>query len=266
MYNRELLMCLPTYFKIAYAINPWMDPSHQPDQPLLEAEYAALIASHELAGRTVHFINPEPGWPDMTFTANQALVRGKRALLGNLPPQRAGETPHTRHWLEAHGYEVVDCSYLFSGQGDAVPTGTGAVLKGRGWRSDPRSDAVVREVLGYDIIPIKTVSAEWYDCDMVFGIIAPGVVAVCLEALEPDSQKLLHSRDDLELIPVSLAEARAFALNLVSDGTTVTLADGATTLKATLIERGLTVMSRSVSQLMLSGGGIRCTTLALDAK
>jgi N-dimethylarginine dimethylaminohydrolase len=265
VYNRELLMCRPTYFKIAYQINPWMRTDQQPDQALLEAEYAALIAGHVAAGRTVHFMNPAPGLPDMTFTANQALIRGQKALLGYLPPERNGEIPHAQHWLETHGYEVIHCPHPFSGQGDALPTGTGAVIKGRKWRSHPRTDAIVEEALGYEVIPIQTISNEWYDCDMVFGIIRPGLIAVCLEALAPDSVELLHRRADLELIPVSLEEARHFALNLVSDGTTVTLAQGAPTLKATLEKRGLQVLTRSVSQLMLSGGGIRCTTLALDA-
>jgi N-dimethylarginine dimethylaminohydrolase len=265
MYNRNLLMCRPDYFEIAYTINPWMDPSHQPDALLLEREYDAIVQAHKDAGRTVQFMKPVPGLPDMTFTANQALVRGKTAVLGTLPPQRAAETIHTRHWLEAQDYEVIDCPYRFSGQGDAVPTGTGAVIKGRGWRSDPRSDDFIRDALGYEAIPIQTISEKWYDDDMVFGVIRPGLVAVCLEVLDADSQALIRSRPDLEIIPVTLEEASHFVCNLVSDGDTVILPTGAPRLEAELTHRGLKVVTRPITQLILGGGGIRCTALALDS-
>jgi N-dimethylarginine dimethylaminohydrolase len=265
MYNREVLMCRPDYFEIAYSINPWMDTHHQPDALILEREYDALIEAHEATGRKIHFLDPVAGLPDMTYTANQALVRGKKAVLGNLPPQRAPETGHTRRWLEANGFEVVDCPYRFSGQGDAVPTGTGAVIKGREWRSDPRSDDFVRDFLGYEVIPIHTVSDRWYDDDLVVGAIRPGLIAVCLDALDSDSQARLKDRSDLELIPVSLKEAEHYALNLVSDGTTVMLAEGTPNLASELQRRGLQVVTRNISQLKLGGGGIRCTTLALDA-
>src|SRR5882724_1295452 len=112
MYNRNLLMCRPEYFRIAYQINPYMHTDVQPDPVALKKEYQAIIAAHIEAGRTIRFIDPDPEQPDMTYTANQALVRRRKAVLGNLPPERAGETVHTKRWLEAAGYEVAECPYL----------------------------------------------------------------------------------------------------------------------------------------------------------
>lgn len=266
MYNHELLMCRPDHFRIAYAINPYMHPDGpQPKSNLVHAEYDAFVAAHRAAGRTLHFIEPDPAFPDMTFTANHAVIRGKRAVLANLPPERAGEVAHSRRWLEAHGYEVVECPYLFSGQGDALPTGTGAVIKGRGWRSDPRTDALVADALGYEVIPVRTVGPEWYDVDLTIGVLRPGLIAACLDALDADSQATLRY-SGLDIIPVSLHEAKHFALNLVSDGLTVTLPERAPQLEAELTRRGLTVVPLKNTQLWLAGGGVRCTTLALDAK
>jgi N-dimethylarginine dimethylaminohydrolase len=265
MYNRTLLMCRPNFFRIAYQINPYMDVSLQPDPRQLAAEYKQIVAAHIEAGRTVRFMDPDPDQPDMTYTANQALIRGKKAVLGNLPPERAGETKFLRSWLEAAGYEVLDCPYRFSGQGDALPTGTGAVLKGREWRSDPRSDDFIREALGYEIIPIHTISDAWYDDDLVFGVIKPGLIAVAWDALDEPSQRLLRARTDLEYIDVSLAEAKNFVCNLVSDGRTVIMPEGGPQLTAELENRGFTVVARPIDQLKLGGGAIRCTTLALDA-
>jgi N-dimethylarginine dimethylaminohydrolase len=265
MYNHDLLMCRPDFFRIAYSINPYMNPELQPNPEKLKTEYANIVAAHEAAGRTVRFMEPDPEQPDMLYTANQALIRGKKAVLGNLPPERAGEIASTRSWLEAAGYEVIDCPYRFSGQGDSLPTGTGALIKGREWRSDPRSDAFVHETLGYEVIPIHTVSSDWYDNDLVFGIIRPGLIAVAWGALDEPSQKLLQARSDLEYIDVSLAEAKNFVCNLVSDGETVVMPGGGPILVAELERRGLKVVTRPIDQLKLGGGAIRCTTLALDA-
>ena len=265
MYNRDLLMCRPDFFEIVYQINPYMDLSKQPDRDLLKAEYAQIVASHIQAGRKVRFMEPVDGLPDMTYTANQALIRGKKAVLANLPAERAGELLHVREWLTSNGYEVFDCPYLLSGQGDALPTGTGAVIKGRGWRSDPQSDQFVADKLGYEIIPIQTVGPQWYDNDLVFGILKPGLIAVCFDALDEASRKLIRSRTDFQTIEVELKEAEKGACNLVSDGKTVTMMDGAPKLAADLRKQGFTVIELPITQLWLGGGGIRCTTLALDA-
>lgn len=265
MYNRDLLMCRPRYFRIAYQINPYMDPHVQPDPRELKKEYANILAAHVNAGRTVRFLDPDPDRPDMTYTANQALIRGKKAVLGNLLPERAGEVELLRPWLTAAGFEVIDCPYRFSGQGDAVPTGTGAVIKGREWRSDPMSDDFIRDTLGYEIIPIHTISDAWYDNDLVFGIIKPGLIAVAWNALDELSQGRLRARDDLEFIDVSLAEAKNFVCNLVSDGETVVMPEGGPVLAEKLRNLGFEVVECSIAQLKLGGGAIRCTTLALDA-
>ncbi len=258
-------MCRPDFFRIAYQINPYMDMSKQPDHEKLIAEYDDIVSAHEEAGRTVHFMEPVDGLPDMTYTANQALIRGKKAVLANLPKERAGELTYTRDWLKTNGYEVIDCPYLFSGQGDALPTGTGSVIKGRGWRSDPKSDDFVAEALGYEVIPIQTTGPEWYDDDLTIGIIKPGLLAVCLDALDEPSQKRLTTHQDLTIIPVTLEEAQRAACNLVSDGTTVIMPSGSPKLVLELEKAGLNVITKSIEQLWTGGGAVRCTSLALDA-
>ena len=265
MYNHDLLMCRPDFFRITYQINPYMDLSKQPDHELLMAEYAQIVASHIAAGRTVRFVEPVEGLPDMTYTANHALIRGNKAVLANLPKERSGELTFIKTWLSNNGFEVFECPFLLSGQGDSLPTGTGSVIKGRGWRSDPRSDEFVHEKLGYEIIPIQTNGPEWYDNDLVFGILRPGLIAVCFDALDEASQATIRARKDFKTIEVHIDEARLGACNLVSDGTTITMMDKAPLLAAKLRELGFTVIELPITQLWLGGGGIRCTTLALDA-
>src|SRR3712207_9504185 len=68
----------------------------------------------------------------------------------------------------------------------------------------------------------------------------------------------------LDLIEVTTEEAERFALNLVSDGQTVTMTRGAPRLAAALRSHGLTVVELKTTELQKGGGGIRCTSLTLD--
>jgi len=91
----------------------------------------------------------------------------------------------------------------------------------------------------------------------------PHTLAYCPDALDPTSRHRLEALG-LDLIEVSLHEARHFALNLVSDGSTITMTRGAPALAATLHARGYTVVELDTTELRKGGGGIRCTVLTLD--
>ena len=68
----------------------------------------------------------------------------------------------------------------------------------------------------------------------------------------------------MELIEVGLDEAEVFALNLVSDTTTVTMTTGAPRLAQRLRDWGYRVVELATEELKKGGGGVRCTALALD--
>jgi N-dimethylarginine dimethylaminohydrolase len=55
-------------------------------------------------------------------------------------------------------------------------------------------------------------------------------------------------------------------LNLISDGTTVTMTSGAPRLAAELRERGLHVVELDTTELRKGGGGVRCTALTLGTR
>ncbi|GAA1574163.1 hypothetical protein GCM10009827_115070 [Dactylosporangium maewongense] len=63
---------------------------------------------------------------------------------------------------------------------------------------------------------------------------------------------------------VSLAKAARPALNLISDGTAVTMSREAPRLAAALRERGLRVVELDTTELAKGGGRIRSTALTLD--
>jgi N-dimethylarginine dimethylaminohydrolase len=261
--NTHLLMCDAAHFRVDYEINPYMHTGLQPDRAAAVAEHEAIVAAHRAVGRTVEYLPAVPECPDMVYTANAAVVRGGHAVLAQLPAQRQAETPHHRAWLKSHGYDVLDAPYRFSGQGDALACGD-LLLTGYGQRTDRRMHEVLKQHLGYRIVPLRTVSPRWYDLDLAVAVIHnPHTLAYCPDALDEPSRRRLH-RLGLDLIEVSADEAGRFALNLVSDGDTVTMTAGAPRLARELRARGLQVVELDTTELKKGGGGVRCTALTLD--
>lgn len=263
--NTELLVCDTTYFRVEYEINPYMDSRVQPDPIAAAAEHGAIVSAHLAAGRRVRRLPSVRECPDMVYTANAAIVCGGRAVLGDPPPQRKAEIPYFYDWLCRYGLEVLEAPYPFSGQGDALPCGE-LLLTGYGQRTDRRMCAVLAEHLGYaydHVVALHTTSSRWFDLDLAVAVIAPHTLAYYPGAFDQCSRRRLHSLG-LDLIQVSAAEAARFALNLISDFTTVTMTSGAPRLAAELRGRGLKVAELATVELAKGGGGIRCTALTLD--
>jgi N-dimethylarginine dimethylaminohydrolase len=260
--NSELLVSDANYYRVDYVINPYMDATVQPDAQAALAEHQAIVAAHLAAGRKIEYLPSAPECPDMVFTANAAVIRGNRAVLGLPPRERRAEIPYFKEWLEDRMYDVVAAPYAFSGQGDALACGD-LLLAAYGQRTDERMLTVLARELDYEVVPLRTVSSRWYDLDLAVGVIAPGLLAYCPEALDAGSLRTLRGLP-ADLIEVSVEEASRFALNLVSDGTTVTMAQGAPDLAATLRDHGLKVVELDTTELSKGGGGVRCTALTLD--
>jgi N-dimethylarginine dimethylaminohydrolase len=261
--NTHLLVSDADHFRVDYEINPYMSTADQPDHDAAVAEHDAIVAAHRGAGRTVERLPSAVDCPDMVFTANAALVSGRVAVLGNLPGPRRPETPHHRAWLRDHGYTVLDAPHRFSGQGDALPCGD-LLLTGHGQRTDRRMLGFLAEHLGYEVVGLRTVGPQWYDLDLALAVIDnPRTLAWCPPAFDGPSRDRIRGLG-LELIEVSEEEAGRFALNLVSDGRTVTMGDGAPRFAALLRDRGLDVVELATAQLAKGGGGVRCTALSLN--
>ncbi|MFI7490407.1 dimethylarginine dimethylaminohydrolase family protein [Micromonospora echinaurantiaca] len=261
--NKVLLVSDAAYFRVDYEINPYMHTEVQPDHTAAVVEHLNIVVAHRAAGRRIEYVASAPECPDMVFTANAAVVRGNRAVLGAPPPERKAELPYFQEWLIEHDYDIVEAPYPFSGQGDALACGD-LLLTGYGQRTDRRMHSILARALDYEVVPLRTVSPRWYDLDLAVAVVEPGrTLAYCPEALDEQSRRRLRGLG-MELIEVAVEEATRFALNLISDGTTVTMTKGAPRLAAELRTRGLEVVELDTTELAKGGGGVRCTALTLD--
>ena len=95
------LMCPPTLYDVNYVINPWMAGNvHASSRERAAQQWQRLYeAVSKIAD--VELIEPQPGSPDMVFTANAGLERnGIVALSSFFHPERQGEEQHFRRWFQ----------------------------------------------------------------------------------------------------------------------------------------------------------------------
>jgi len=79
----------------------------------------------------VELVEPQPGSPDMVFTANAGLVRNGIVALASFST-RSGRArkPHFRRWFSESGFAVRDIPRVtpFEGEGDALFEADGSRL------------------------------------------------------------------------------------------------------------------------------------------
>src|SRR5665811_1242580 len=136
MRQRHYLMCAPTYFDVAYAINPWMDPNSPVDADRAYLQWDILRNTYLALGHKVDVIDPEPGLPDMVFAANGGLVVGGHAYTAQFAfPQRGPEGPAYQKWFLSAGLiDVHEAAETNEGEGDFL-TLADVILAGTGFRT-----------------------------------------------------------------------------------------------------------------------------------
>lgn len=291
--NRTVIMSDALNFSVSQAINPhYFDPIADPQ--LAQREHDAIRNAFEAAGINVIRVPSPTDSQDGVYTANWALIRGNKAVLARLPDVRKAEESHAKAILEHEGLEVIEVpeGLKFSGQGDALACGD-FLFCGSGYRSDEAAQKFAADILGYTRIQLRTIpqrDAEgapmlnsvsgwadsfFYDIDLALSVLRapsdehPGLIAYCPDAFDEASQAILANITNtthglIEAIPIELHEAeKAFAANLVSTGSVVVMSAQAPKLTRALEERGLTVVSPTITELVKGGGYIRCTSLTL---
>lgn len=78
-WGRRNVMVEPTHFRVDYVINPFMDPSDQPDRELALAQWYTLVETIERLGGTVEVIPQRPDAPDMVYAMNLGLAAARSA-------------------------------------------------------------------------------------------------------------------------------------------------------------------------------------------
>lgn len=260
-------MCPPEHFTVEYAINPWMDTTVAVDSRLAVKQWDQLRTTLADLGHVVHVLDPEPGLPDMVFSANGAFsvdgtVYGARFLY----PQRSAEAAaHQAFYLANEGWNFISPEHVNEGEGDFayLPAAYGGiVLAGYGFRTDPAAHAEAQEVLGRPVISLKLVDPAFYHLDTALAALDDRHVTYYPGAFSEASQQVLR-----QLFPDAViadrADAEAFGLNLVSDGRHVILNTEAVAMGHKVREAGYLPVHVDLSELKRGGGSIKCAVAEL---
>jgi len=273
------LMCPPNHFAVTYAINPWMNPADwSKDARALTAtahrEWEHLSSSLIDLGAKVELVTPQPGMPDMVFTANSAVVLDRKALLACfLHPERQREQPRfakTFRALQARG--VIDSvvalpvGVVLEGAGDCVwDTMRKVFWMGYGQRSDAAASDVVADVFGVETVALELVDPRFYHLDTALCALPGGNVMYLPDAFAPASLELIKARvAPAQRIEVTTEDACRLAANAVAIDDNVLLSVCSDRLRGELEQRGYRVIETSLTSFRRSGGAAFCLTLRLD--
>lgn len=266
--RQTILMCAPDYFGVEYVINKWME--HQighVDRALAARQWNnlrdAMAKQADLA-----FIPPQPGLPDLVFTANAGLVLDHSVILSRFRSrERQLEEPINQAWFEAAGFTLADWpkNVSFEGAGDALmDRGQKLIWIGHGFRSDAAAPALVEKMLGRKTVTLKLVDPRFYHLDTCLCPLDGGWMLYYPQAFDQESQERIASLVPAEKrIAVGGEDALHFACNAVDLNRHVFMNDASEALQNKLRQAGFTPVVTPLTEFLKAGGGAKCLTLKL---
>lgn len=263
------LMCPPEYFDVSYIINPWMQGNvRRIDNALAKQQWRALydiLTDHAV----VRLVLPQPGSPDMVFTANAGLVKGRRFLASRFRyPERQYEEPYFADWFLDRGYDVslMPRHVPFEGAGDALlDRGAPRLWLAYGHRSVLAAKDVIAENFGGEIVPLKLTDQRFYHLDTCFCVLSGGEVLWHPAAFSPEAAATVRRSGGAGmLIEATEDDAMHLGVNSVCLGRDVVMCHASARTREALEARGYRVHVVPLDSFNRSGGAAYCLTLRLD--
>ncbi|WP_282204742.1 dimethylargininase [Kitasatospora fiedleri] len=261
--RRRYLLCPPEHFAVEYAINPWMDPARPVDRAAALRQWRGLASVLRSLGHRVDLLAPEPGLPDMVFTANGATVVDGRVLVARFRHrERAGESAAHRRWFAAARFPQVRTAVeVNEGEGDLLAAGP-RILAASGFRTTTAAHREAERVFGLPVVSLRLTDPHYYHLDTALAVLDDSRVMYYPDAFAPETRRLLR-RLYPDAILADASDAAAFGLNAISDGRHVVLPDGARGLAEQLRAAGFVPVPVDLPELRKAGGGPKCCVLEL---
>ncbi|MSU78131.1 MAG: amidinotransferase [Gemmataceae bacterium] len=267
MTTPHILMCPPDHYGIEYEINPWMSRTRGASPDHARQQWRNLHDTLVQLGVQIELMTPQPGLPDLVFTANAGLVFGNRFFSSQFThPERQCETPHFDAWFAAHGFtvEYLPEGVYFEGAGDALFCGP-TLYAGYRIRSHAAGHIHLGNVLQRMVLPLELVDKRFYHLDTCFCPLAPGQAIYFPGAFDNYGRTVLEKHIP-HLIPVIESEAERFACNAVVVGKKVVINAGSDRLAADLHAAGYECHFVKLDEFIKAGGSAKCLTLRLDGE
>ena len=263
------LMCAPDHFEVSYDINPWMTKNiAHADRSVAHQQWQALVDKISTVAH-VECMPAERGVPDLVFTANAGVIRGKKVVLSRFRHvERQAEEIYFETWFEKNGFEVLKtpADLPFEGAGDALLDRHEDLLWfGYGHRSDVACADILATMLDVTVQSLRLVDPRFYHLDTCFCPLDGGYVMYFSEAFDAASQAAIEARVPAHRrIIVETPDALEFACNTVNCGSNIFLNRASETLITLLSKHGFTVHQTPLTEFLKAGGAAKCLTLKLN--
>jgi len=214
-------------------------------------------------------VEPQPGSPDMVFTANAGLERDGVVVLSSFfHKERQGEEQHFRRWFDVAGYTVLSLRHEtpFEGEGDALFAVDGSCLwAGYGPRTLQSSHRYLSDAWKIEVIPLHLIDPRFYHLDTCFAPLEDGSVMYYPQAFDEASiEKIEACYSEDKRIVVAEADSLRFACNVINVNRTVILNEVSRELSGELKRRGFHVIEVALSEFLKAGGAAKCLAMRLS--
>ena len=260
----QWLLCPPNYFDVKYEINPWMNKEKTPLSAEAAEQWKRLHHTLIRLGAFVQYVEPTPEQPDLVFTANAGLVRGKKVVLSRFKhKERQGEEAIFEQWFTARGFEVCKpVTGFFEGEGDALFAGE-KLFCGYGFRSEAKVYEEVSEILNVEKkILCELTDARFYHLDICFCPLTPNLALYNPWGLSVESVERM--KKNIEMVPVIQRDAERFVCNAVVLGNNVVLPAGCEDTQKELEKLGFNSYGVELGEFLKGGGAAKCLSLRLQ--
>ena len=263
----RILMCPPDHYGIEYEINPWMKRTLASVRDVAWRQWRALHETLQKLGVSIEDMQPQPGLPDLVFTANAGLMFRERFFSSRFFHEvRARESPYFDAWFREHGFEVVHLpeGMYHEGAGDALFCGD-ALFAGYRTRSDVHAHQWVAEQTGVRVLPLELVNPRFYHLDTCFCPLSPSEAIYFPDAFDDYGRKVLQTHVG-RLLAVAEDEAHRFGCNAVVVGKTVIHNSECPRLMDDLTRLGYSPIEVELDEFLKAGGSAKCLTLRIDGE
>ena len=258
----KILMCRPDHFAIEYEINPWMNVNNKVNRLRALEQWNTLYDKYRNLGVEIELIDQVKGLPDMVFTANAGIVRGKTFVSGNFRfKERKGEEAHFQKWFSNHGYEIKTLSHFQGGEGDALFFKE-TLYMGWGFRSDPEVHKEVADILSVPSVSLHLVDPYFYDFDTTFCPLGDRGFLYYPEAFDYQSSEQLSAIEGA--VEMTKKQAGEFIGNSVFVNGKLLVGYLDDDLKEKLKKLDIEPVLLDMSEFKKAGGGIKCCTLYIE--
>lgn len=261
-------MCAPDYFGVDYVINPWMaEGLGKTNAEKVGRQWQSLKRALETQ-IDLAFVPPQPGLPDMVFTANAGMVVGKKVVVSRFRSrERQGEEVFFKTWFEQNGFDILPWpqDIAFEGAGDALlDRGQKIIWAGYGFRSDDTAPKLLEKFFERKTIALHLADPRFYHLDTCLCPLEGGYLMYFPAAFDGQSlAKIEELVPKNKRIPVAEKDALQFSCNAVDINGHVFMNAASTELQDRLRVCGFTPVMVPLGEFMKSGGAAKCLTLKL---